>query len=157
MGGQSPQAKSPQHRTEIDLDPDQFEAAVRTPIKDHIGDPCHTLARCIDDLRVEDVTDEQDLVVRKRISCGGDCEHRRVVSSVHADTGGLEALYHRPRQQQVCSTTALNEDSLDHLRASLVVEANGEVCDPADNLAVGSHDFLASHLTKREHSYLRGP
>jgi hypothetical protein len=157
VGRQSPQAKSPQNRTETDLDPDQFEAAVRAPIKDHIGDTCHTLARCIDDLRVEHVTDEQDLVLRKRISCGGDCEHPGFVISVHADTGGLEALYCRPGQQQACSTIAPNEDSLDHLRARLIVEATGEVCDPADHLAIGSHDFLASHLTKGEHSYLRGP
>jgi hypothetical protein len=101
VGGQSPQAKSTQHRTETDLDADHFEAATRAPIEDHIGDACHTLTRCIDDLRVEHVTDEQDLVLRKRTSCGGDCEHRGVVISVHAETGGLEALYCRPGQQQV--------------------------------------------------------
>ena len=41
--GKSPQAKSPQHRTETDLDADQFEAVVRASSEDHVGDPCHPL------------------------------------------------------------------------------------------------------------------
>jgi hypothetical protein len=41
--GKPPQAKSTQHRTETDLDADQFEGVVRASSEDHIGDPCHAL------------------------------------------------------------------------------------------------------------------
>jgi hypothetical protein len=41
--GKPLQAKSTQHRTETDLDADQFEAVVRASSDDHIGDPCHAL------------------------------------------------------------------------------------------------------------------
>ena len=63
----------------------------------------------------------------------------------------LEALYRRPRHQQIRLATTPHKDPLNQVRAGLIVEASCEVGDSAEHLAVRSPDVLASHLAKREH------
>jgi hypothetical protein len=106
VGGKSPQPKSPQHRTEADLNTDQFEAAVRAPIEDHIRGPCHPLSKYVHDLGIEDVANEQNLILCKRVNGRRDRECRRVGAVADEYTGVLEALYCRPRHQQDLSATA---------------------------------------------------
>ena len=151
VGGQSPQAKSLQHRAETDLDADQFEAAVRAARKHHIGDPRHSPSHDVDDLGVKDIAYQQYLVVCERIDRRRGRKRRRVVVSANEDTGVLEALYRRPRHQQIRLATAPHKDPLHQVRAGLIVEASCEVGNSADQLAVRSPDVLASHLAKREH------
>ena len=152
VGGQSPQAKSLQHRTETHLDADQFKAAGRAASKDDITDPRQSLPHDVHDLGVEDVAREADFVVAERTNGRGDREGRRVVIAVDENTGVLEALYCRPWHQQVWSATALHKDPLDQTRTGLVVEASCEVGDPAEHLTVGPRHILAGHFAEQEHS-----
>ncbi|MDT5006184.1 MAG: hypothetical protein QOJ24_3360 [Mycobacterium sp.] len=106
VGGQLPQPKSPQYRTEADLNTNQFEAAVRAPIKDHIGNPCQPLANYVHDLGIEDVANEHNLVFCKSVNGRRDRECRRVRPASDDYPGVLEALYSRPGHQQDLPATA---------------------------------------------------
>ena len=151
--GKPPQAKSTQHRTETDLDADQFEAVVRAPIRGRHRRPVPSRCPTMSTIWVSRTSRTS------RISSFASASTVEVIANVAASSPSFtrtpvcsKRLNCSPRHQQVWTSTARHKDPLDKVRADSVVKASCEIREPAEHLPVGPSDFPAGDLSKGEHS-----
>ncbi len=98
------------------------------------------------------VANEQDLVVIKRFGGRGDRECDRVIRAVYQYAGVFEALDRGPRHQQVWCAVALHEESLDQVRACLLVQPDRQIGNAPGHPAVGTQHVLAGYPAEQKHS-----
>ena len=69
----------------------------------------------------------------------------------YQNAGVLEALDRGPRHQQVGRAVALHEESLDQVRAGLLVQPDRQIGKSPGHPAVGTQHVLAGHLAEQKH------
>lgn len=66
--------------------------------------------------------------------------------------GVFEALDRGPRHQQVWCAVALHEESLDQVRAGVLVQPDRQIGKASDHPAVETEYVLAGHPAEQKHS-----
>ncbi len=148
-GGQPAKAKAPQHRPETDFDADEFHPAIGASGEHHIGDAGHSLAGNIDDLRVENITHQQDFLGVQCVGHRADAELGAVCRQLEAT--GLDRHNCRPRHQQVVVRLAVHHDSIDECDICACGQADGHIRYPAAYMSVRAADVAADDPAEQQH------
>ena len=148
-GGQPAQAEALQHRSETDFDADEFHSAIGASGEHDIGDAGKPLSGDVDDLRIENITHQQDFLGVQCFGDRGDGELGTIRRQLEAT--GLEGPDDCPWHQQVLVFLAVHQDSVDERCAVAHTEAHGHIGDTAAHASVWAAYVAADDPAEQQH------